>query len=226
ELIDHDVDRVLQLADLALDIDGDFLREIASGDRGGDVGDVAYLGGEIARHRVDVVGQVTPGTRGARNMGLAAQAALGADLASDARDFGCERVELIVHDVERFRQLEDLAVDVDGDLLGEVALGDGRRDLGDVAHLGRQVARHVVDVVSQLFPDPGDAFDLRLAPEVALGADLTGHPRDLSRKGVELLDHDVDRARQLADLAFDGQGDHLRLHPPGDRGRHNGDVAH
>src|SRR5207245_811082 len=143
ELIDHDVDRVLQFADLALDIDGDFLREIASGDRGGDVGDIAYLRGEIARHGVDVVGQVTPGTRGARHMGLAAQAALGADLARYACDFGGEAVQLIDHDVDGVLQLEDLATHVDRDLLGEVALGDGGRDLSDVAHLGRQVARHV-----------------------------------------------------------------------------------
>src|SRR5439155_10116910 len=110
---DHDVDRVLELTDLALDIDGDLLGEVPSRDRGRDVGDVAYLGGEVARHRVDVVGQVAPGARGARHVRLAAEAALGADLARDARDFGGKGVELVDHHVDRVLQLEDLAVDID-----------------------------------------------------------------------------------------------------------------
>src|SRR5207249_51925 len=53
ELVDHRVDGVLQLQDLALHIDGDFLRQVARGDGGGDVGDVADLGGEVAGHEVD-----------------------------------------------------------------------------------------------------------------------------------------------------------------------------
>ena len=44
--------------------------------------------------------------------------------------------------------------DVDGDLLGQVALGDGGRHLGDVAHLGGQVAGHGVDRVGQVFHVP------------------------------------------------------------------------
>src|SRR5262249_55149809 len=61
ELIDHDVDGVLQLQDLALGVDGDLLREVAPCHGGGDVGDVAHLSGEVGGHSVDVVGQVFPG---------------------------------------------------------------------------------------------------------------------------------------------------------------------
>src|SRR5207253_3055110 len=147
ELIDHDVDRVLQLADLALDVDGDLLGEIASGHGGCHVSDVAYLRGEIAGHRVDVVGQVAPGARCARHTRLATEAALGTDLARHAGDFSSELIQLIDHAVDGVLQLEDLTANVDGDLLGEVALGDGGGDLGDVAHLGGQVAGHVIDVV-------------------------------------------------------------------------------
>ena len=43
ELIDHRVDGVLQLEDLALHVDGDLAREIAARDRGGHLGDVAHL---------------------------------------------------------------------------------------------------------------------------------------------------------------------------------------
>ena len=39
-------------------------------------------------------------------------------------------------------QLEDLAPRVDVDLLGQVALRDGGRDLGDVADLAGQVVGH------------------------------------------------------------------------------------
>ena len=53
-----------------------------------------------------------------------------------------ERAELVDHRVDGVLQLEDLALDVDGDLLGEVAVGDGGRHLGDVAHLGGEVAGH------------------------------------------------------------------------------------
>ena len=77
----------------------------------------------------------TPGT-----CGLAAELAVGADLARHARHLGGEGVELIHHRVERFLQLQDFAADVDGDLLRQVALRDRGRDLGDVAHLAGQVA--------------------------------------------------------------------------------------
>ena len=61
----------------------------------------------------------------------------GADLLGDARDLGGEGAELVDHDVDGVLELEDLALGVDGDLLREVAVGDGGRDVGDVAHLGR-----------------------------------------------------------------------------------------
>src|SRR5205085_4114393 len=177
ELIDHDVDRVLQLADLALDIDGDLLGEIAPGHGGCHVSDVAYLRGEIARHRVDVVGQVAPGTRCAWNVGLAAQAALGTDLARDARDFGGEGVELIDHHVDGVLQLEDLALDLDRDLLGEVALLHGRCDLGDVAHLGREVGGELADLVGEVAPGAGGTRHVGLAAQPATVTDLARHGR-------------------------------------------------
>ena len=44
QLIDHRVDRVLELEDLALRLDGDLLREVAVGDRGRDLRDVRAPG--------------------------------------------------------------------------------------------------------------------------------------------------------------------------------------
>ena len=78
----------------------------------------------------------------AADLGLAAQLAFGADLAGDAGHLAGERAELVDHRVDGVLQLEDLALDVDGDLLRQVAVGDGRRHLGDVAHLGGEVAGH------------------------------------------------------------------------------------
>ena len=125
-----------------LDIDRDLLGEVAVGDGGGHFGDVADLAGQVAGHRVDAVGEVFPGARHALDLRLAAELALGAHLAGHAGDFGGEGVELIDHRVDGVLQLEDLAAHVDGDLLGEVAVGDGGGHVGDVAHLAGQVAGH------------------------------------------------------------------------------------
>src|SRR5204863_3706530 len=116
--------------------------EIAVRDRGDDARDAAHLGGQVARHEVHVVGEVLPHTGDAGDVGLAAQLALRADLASDARHFGRERVQLIHHRVDGALQVEDLALYVDGDLLGEIAVRDRGGDERDVAHLPGQVRRH------------------------------------------------------------------------------------
>ena len=56
-----------------------------------------------------LVGQVLPGAGDAEHVGLAAEPALGTDLARDARHFAGERVELVHHRVDGFLQLQDLA---------------------------------------------------------------------------------------------------------------------
>ncbi len=226
QLVDHDVDGVLQLEDLALDLDRDLLGEVALLHGGGDLGDVAHLGREIGGELVDLLCEVLPGAGRTRHARLTTEATFSTDLARHAGDFTGEPVQLIDHAVDRVLQLEDLAANVDRDLLGEVALSDGRGDLGDVADLGREVARHVVDVVGEIFPNPGDTFHLRLAAELAFGADFAGDAGDLASKGVELIDHDVDGVLQFQDLALDIDGDLLRKIAASDRGRHVGDVSH
>src|SRR4029078_7076319 len=125
------------------------LVELALGDGRRDLGDVAHLRGEVPGHRVDVVGQVLPGATHAPQVGLAAQLALGADFARHAGHFGGEGVELVHHRVDGVLELENLALDVDGDLLRQVALCHGRGDFGDVADLAGQIAGHRVDVVGK-----------------------------------------------------------------------------
>ena len=182
ELIDHRVDGVLELEDLALHVDGDLLRQVAAGDGGGHLGDVADLAGQVGGHQVDVVGQVRPGAADARDLRLAAELALGADLARHAGHFGGEAVELVDHHVDGVLELEDLALHVDGDLLRQVARGDGGGHFGDVAHLAGQVGGHQVDVVGQVLPRAGDARHLRLAAQLAFGADLARDAASLRRR--------------------------------------------
>ena len=126
QLIDHGVDGLFQLQDLAAHVDGDLLRQVAARHRGGHFGDVAHLAGEVGRHGVDVVGEVLPGAGDARHLGLAAQLALGADLARDARHFAGEAVQLVDHRVDGFLQAQDFARGIDGDLLGQVAAAPPR----------------------------------------------------------------------------------------------------
>src|SRR5439155_7471226 len=101
--------------------------------------DISNLRRQIARHRVDALGEVLPGAGDAEHVGLTAEPPLGADFARDARHFAGEGVELVDHGVERFLQLKDFAGDVHRDLFGEVAAGNCGRDVGNVADLCRQV---------------------------------------------------------------------------------------
>ena len=167
-------------------------RQVAARHGGGHFGDVADLSGQVGRQQVDVVGQVLPGAGGAGHHGLAAEAAVGADLARDARHFGGERAKLLGRGVERFLQQQQFAAHVHGDLLRQVAAGDGGRHLGDVADLRGQVRRHEVDVVGQVLPGAGDFRHLRLAAELAFGADLARDAGHFAGEGVELVHHGVD----------------------------------
>ena len=164
-----------------------------------------------------------PGHAG--HVGLAAELALGADLARDARDLLGERLERVGHRVDRVGERCDLALGLDGDLLGEVAVGDRGGDDGDVADLVGQVVRHQVHVLGEVAPGAGDALDLGLAAELAFGADLAGDAGDLVGERGELVDHRVDGVLQLEDLALGVDRDLLREVAVRDGGRDRGDVA-
>ena len=116
------------------------------GDGRGHIGDVAHLTGQVGRHRVDVVGKVLPGAGDALHLGLTAELAFGAHLASDAGHFGRERRELLDHRVDDLADAQELAaqgaaVDLDRHALRQVALGDRADHAGDLG--GR--LDHVVD---------------------------------------------------------------------------------
>src|SRR5436190_1469025 len=135
QLIDHRVDRVLQLEDLALHVDRDLARQVAARDRSRDLRDIAHLRRQVRRQQVDVVGQILPRTGHPGNDGLTSQLAFGADLTGDARHLGGERAQLLDHRVEGFFEQQDLAAHIDRDFFGQVAMRCGGGDLGDIAHL-------------------------------------------------------------------------------------------
>src|SRR5204862_1211327 len=64
-----------------------------------------------------------------------------------------------------------------------------------------------------------------LAAELAVGADLPGHPGDLVGEGRELVDHRVDGVLQLGHLAPGLDGDLLGQVAPGHSLGDTGDVA-
>src|SRR6185312_13820954 len=225
ELVDHRVDGVLQFEDLAADVHGDLLGKVAARDRGGHFGDVAHLTGEVRGHEVHVVREVGPGSGNSRHLRLAAELAFRADLARHAGHFGSKAVQLIDHRVDGVLELEDLALHVDGDLFRQVALRHRGRHFGDVADLSSQIVRHEVDVVGQILLRSGDAFDARLAAELAFGADLAGHAGNLAGERVELIHHGVDGVLQFEDFALHLDGDLLRQVAAGDGGGHFGDIA-
>src|SRR5690606_5076554 len=170
--LDHAVDRLGQRGDLAFRVEPQLRPAVLLGDRGGDVGDGAHLVGQVVGHLVDVVGQVLPGAADARNLRLPAELALGADLARHAGYFAGERVQLVDHRVDGVLELEDLALHVDGDLLGKIPQRHRCGHFGDVAHLPGAVGRQRVDVVGEVLPGAADAFDLGLPAEAPFGADL------------------------------------------------------
>ena len=100
---------------------------------------------------------------------------------------------------------------VHGDFLGEIAVGDGGGDGGNVAHLAGQVAGHGIDAVGEVLPGSGHAFDLGLSAQFSLRADFAGHAGHFRGEGAELVHHRVDSfggAEELAlqRAAFDFQG--------------------
>src|SRR5439155_23357386 len=109
---------------------------------------------------------------------------------------------------------------VNGDLTAQVASGNGRGHLGDVAHLPGQVAGHGIDLVGEVFPGAGHTGHDRLAAELAVGADFARHARYFRGERVELVHHRIDRVLQLQNFALHIYSDLAREVATGDGGRH------
>ena len=132
----------------------------------------------FAGHEVDVVGEVLPGAgdalapRPGRRACPRCRPRGRRGSPPTAKELSWSTIVLMVFFSSRISPLH-----VDGDLLRQVAVGDGGGHLGDVAHLAGQVAGHRVDVVGEVLPGAGDA----LAPPPGRRACLRCRPR--ARRG-------------------------------------------
>src|SRR5690606_26636035 len=197
QLVDHRVDGFLELQDLAAHVHGDLAREVAVGDRDGDLGDVAYLGGEVGGHLVDRVGQLFPHARHARHLGLAAQAPASADLERHAGDLGAELAHLLDHAVDDRRGTQELAlqraaVGFQRHAAGKVALGDACDRLGDGRDRAHQVVDQVVDRAFHFAPAAVAVGQADALPGQALAADLFADPGQLQRQFAVAAHHGVE----------------------------------
>ena len=222
----HAVDRVGQCRDLAFRFHTDQLSsQVAVGDGGHDFDDAADLGREVRRHEIHVVGEILPGAGDAGDARLAAEFSFDADLARHRADLLGESAQRVGHVVDRDGERFDLAARIDDQFLFQVAVGDGGHDFDDAADLGREVRRHEIDVVGQIFPDARHAFDFGLAAQFSFGADFARDARNLRAERIQLIHHRIDRGLQFEDLAFDVDRDFLRQVAVGDRGHDLDDTA-
>ena len=226
ELIDHRVDRVLQLEDLALHVDRHLSIEITARHCRRDVGDVSHLAREVRGHEVHVVREILPRACDTRHTRLPTEPAFAAYFARDARYFGCEHRQRVDHRVDRVLELENLALHIDGDLSRQVTARDGCRNVGDVSNLTRKVRRHGVHVVGQILPRSANTRHTRLTAELSFGSYFLRDSRHFVGECGELIHHRVDRVLQLEHLTSRFDGDLPRQVSLCDGGRHVGDVSH
>jgi hypothetical protein len=96
--------------------------------------------------------------------------------------------------------------------LREVAVGDRGGDFRDVSDLVGQVARQHVDVVCEVLPGARHASHLRLAAELAVGADFLGDACHLVGERTKLIDHAVDGRADSQEFALDRLAVDLQRH--------------
>jgi hypothetical protein len=178
EVPDHLVGRVFQCGHFAARLDRDRSREVAFRHGGRDLGNRPHLSREVGGQLIDVLGQSFPGAGHTRNPRLAAKHALNADLACDTRHLRSKRAQLVHHGVDGVLQLQDLALDVDCNLLRQVAARHRLGHVRDVAHLRGEVAGHRVDALGQVLPRPRHALHVGLPAEPPVRSDFARDPRD------------------------------------------------
>ncbi len=110
QLIHHRVDGFLQLQNLAAHVHGNLFRQIAVGNGDGHLRDIAHLRGQIRRHRVHAFREILPNAGHFAHLCLAAQLAVGADLARHARHLGGEHTELLDHGIDDVGGAQKLAL--------------------------------------------------------------------------------------------------------------------
>ena len=136
----------------------------------------------------------TPGTSR-----LAAELALGADLARHAAHFAGEAVELIDHRVDRCSSARRISPRTSTVIFCE------RSPFATAVVTSAMLRTCAVRLVAialtesvRSFHVPATPRHLGLPAELAFGADFARHARDFRGEAVELIDHRVDGVLQLA----------------------------
>ena len=114
---------------------------------------------------------------------LAAELAFDADLARDGGHLVGERRERVDHAVDRVGERRDLALRLDASACASRSpFATAVTTLAMPRTWLVRFAGHEVDVVGQVLPGAGDALHLRLAAELAFGADFARHARHFARR--------------------------------------------
>jgi hypothetical protein len=203
ELVDHGVDGVLELEDLALHLDGDLLRQVAARHRRRHLGDVADLRGEVGRHRVHVVGQILPVPATPRTVAWppslpSVPTSRATRVTSEAKEASCSTIVFTTLPMRRNSPRSGRPSISTGHRLGQVALGD-RAD--DARHLGGRL-HHVLDELvhrtDRGLPPAGRVLDAPALGDLAFLADHGGETLEFVRHLLVEADHFVENGRNLA----------------------------
>ena len=164
-------------------------------------GDVADLVGQPAGHRVHRVGQVPPGAGDAADPGLAAELAVGADLAGDPGHLVGEVAQLGDHAVDGPGHPEELAAQplvarAQVDHLGQVAGGDRAEHPADLDRGPDQLVDQVVGRGDGAGPGALGVAGPQPLVQPAVPADHPAYPVQLAGQVPVALDHLVDHRGQ------------------------------
>src|SRR5437763_549659 len=183
------------------------------------------MAGEVSGHGVHRCREIFPRSGNTGDVRLSTKTSFCSYLASYARYFAGEPVELVHHRVQRFFELQDFTANIDRDLARQIAAGNGSCDLCDVSHLASQVAGHEVHVIGEILPGTANAGHLRLPAQLAFRSDFAGDTRDFTGERIELIHHRVDGVFQFQNFTFNVDRDFARQITAGDGGRDFGDVS-
>ena len=163
------------------------------------------------------------------------QVALSLQHAGELGEIGLEPVLLLValrrvaqvvdHRVDVVFQLGDFAAGFHLNRSRQIALGHGRRDFRDGAHLIGEIGGEQVDVAGEILPGSGGAGHVRLAAEPSFDADFASDVGHLIGEGGQRVGHVVDGFGQRRDFAFGFDGEFLAQVAVGHGGHHFHDAA-
>src|SRR5262249_34422278 len=119
----------------------------------------------------------------------------------------------------------DFALRFHGEILFEVAVCDCGDDFHDAAYLLCEICGHYVHGVGEVLPGTGDARHPGLPAKQAFGADVACDTPHFRGKGVELVDHRIDRVLQFENFALYVDGNLARQVATRHGGGHFGNIT-